>query len=1088
MAATDATKFLNKTEYTESLSRMRSYIDGVVPTKLSDLTDDVVAGNYLPLSGGTMTGRITWTGTSVIGNVEGGWNISGNQTGIQLLDDTVKANTGSPRRYSSGFHIGGYYAFQLAYDRTNMLWRGSPGSGSAWKTVYDSTNLTKSVVTTLLGDTYLPLSGGTMAGPLAWSGSTALPATTEASYFLAVDAFASGGQTKYITAANLAKSIASDVATEIGLSNYLSYYQYAVSGARNYYWVQINDTSSWSGSFTVKVYDGYHFEIYEIGGYNYTSSTGWYNARARLLLSSSRSSVSVVFGYTAAQELWFVIPTVTTGSGQPHRLMICDYNGTNLKEDVDFTCTTVTSMDAVEGTVQSTVTLTAYLSTATGVTIDTDQTISGTKTFSSGLLTISTATTGTPTLEFRRGAASDAYVDYKIVSNGGALQFVYGASGTDTVKAQFVTSAFRPAGTVTDNVSDMTLGNSDYYWGGVYSNSFIKKDGTSTQFLKADGSVDGTSYKHVNVVYDYRNGCLVRTKLSTTYNQYIYIVIEGRRHSNYPIFTQVVVQYSSSGSVFSADYSHAVRYGDDIGNITLFVYDGRIYFWFKQQNSYNTIHVSVYSATGKINYVDTITDEAIPEGATSNFVLTPTYTLLSTAGGTLSGNLTIERQAGASISLIAGTDKATNIDFIRGTTSDGYVDWRINGESAGLYFVSNENGTWTNRFAMSTSSLQPRGTVTNKVSDMTLGNSNYYWGGVYSSVGNFLSDLNVGGVYRSLTSPGGAGIIAKMLVYPTSPYGLVFRSSSNGTMSLQSQREADDTQTYNITLNPNGGNVGIGTEPSYKLHVGGTLGSSNAIYLIGATDATRRIYFGDTSHYLELNSNGFHFSHGVYSDSFVSAGGLNSSGGSGGGSTVTVIRAWSEYVATDTSQALGANLGYSLKSSIEDLDQDIYELDNRVTALEQGGGGGGTTTDPTLRMYPTTTNAWYSVLARYNNTSGSTYYTEYGRYTDNVQINPATGALLATSLSAYNSIDTQGTLSVGLGATIGGSLTVTGDSTFIGVTAFEDSITIDGVITLVDGQSSAEYQYPRYKLCASEAAYNAIVTKQSDVLYLIPES
>ena len=45
---------------------------------------------------------------------------------------------------------------------------------------------------------------------------------------------------------------------------------------------------------------------------------------------------------------------------------------------------------------------------------------------------------------------------------------------------------------------------------------------------------------------------------------------------------------------------------------------------------------------------------------------------------------------------------------------------------------------------------------------------------------------------------------------------------------------------------------------------------------------TKRIYFGDTSHYLELDSNGFHFSHGVYSDSFMSAGGISSGGGSAG--------------------------------------------------------------------------------------------------------------------------------------------------------------------------------------------------------------
>ena len=153
---------------------------------------------------------------------------------------------------------------------------------------------------------------------------------------------------------------------------------------------------------------------------------------------------------------------------------------------------------------------------------------------------------------------------------------------------------------------------------------------------------------------------------------------------------------------------------------------------------------------------------------------------------------------------------------------------------------------------------------------------------------------------------------------------------------------------------------------------------------------------------------------------------------------------------------------------------------------------------PTLRMYPTTTNAWYPVLTGYNTTSGSTYYTEYGRYTAAVAINPSNGSLSATNISALNSIDTQGSLDIGLDASIGGNLTVTGSiqcdgltsdsgGTFQGNLIIAGNILVDGVIQAMDGSSTAQYQYPRYMLCASEAAYNAITTKQSDVLYLIPE-
>lgn len=54
---------------------------------------------------------------------------------------------------------------------------------------------------------------------------------------------------------------------------------------------------------------------------------------------------------------------------------------------------------------------------------------------------------------------------------------------------------------------------------------------------------------------------------------------------------------------------------------------------------------------------------------------------------------------------------------------------------------------------------------------------------------------------------------------------------------------------------------------------------------VGSITENRRIYFGDTSHYLELNSNGYYFcGGGVYSDLFITGGGLGQGGGGGASS------------------------------------------------------------------------------------------------------------------------------------------------------------------------------------------------------------
>ena len=54
-------------------------------------------------------------------------------------------------------------------------------------------------------------------------------------------------------------------------------------------------------------------------------------------------------------------------------------------------------------------------------------------------------------------------------------------------------------------------------------------------------------------------------------------------------------------------------------------------------------------------------------------------------------------------------------------------------------------------------------------------------------------------------------------------------------------------------------------------------------------------------------------------------------------------------------------------------------------------------TDTQQRVYATTTDKEYPITARYNNTTGETYYAEYGRYTTGVTLNPSTKTITATA-------------------------------------------------------------------------------------------
>ena len=97
------------------------------------------------------------------------------------------------------------------------------------------------------------------------------------------------------------------------------------------------------------------------------------------------------------------------------------------------------------------------------------------------------------------------------------------------------------------------------------------------------------------------------------------------------------------------------------------------------------------------------------------------------------------------------------------------------------------------------------------------------------STATIAGQLNLGTTYRQVYSGSAQGsVVHRILNYPASAFGLLTRIYSNGNVSLQVQREANDSECFNLLLNHAGGNVGIGTtSPTAKLHVNGNIAASN---------------------------------------------------------------------------------------------------------------------------------------------------------------------------------------------------------------------------------------------------------------------
>lgn len=141
-----------------------------------------------------------------------------------------------------------------------------------------------------------------------------------------------------------------------------------------------------------------------------------------------------------------------------------------------------------------------------------------------------------------------------------------------------------------------------------------------------------------------------------------------------------------------------------------------------------------------------------------------------------------------------------------------------------------------------------------------------------------------------------------------------------------------------ILFKINNGSVGILTDtPTHTLHVNGTGYFSNTL------SVASQIRIGNGTITWDSTKGCFHFSHGLYSDSFISAMGLNDSGSGGGSASYERLDNWTDYAEEKATWVLSAKLGNELYERLKSVEAGgatsvvTTGTGNVITALSKNG-------------------------------------------------------------------------------------------------------------------------------------------------------
>jgi hypothetical protein len=386
-----------------------------------------------------------------------------------------------------------------------------------------------------------------------------------------------------------------------------------------------------------------------------------------------------------------------------------------------------------------------------------DETISGTKTLDN-------------TLNLLGGANIDDAFGIYWKNNVGAVETALAGIGQSSGALNFFTGS----SLVTPKLSLSSAGAATFS-SSVTASSIIKSGGTSSQFLKADGSVDSTSYQPL----------LTNPITGTGTTNYLPKFTGSTALGNSLIFDNGTnIGIGTASPSYKLDVAGVGRF---LGTIPLTL-----------ERSGSTKYTFSLGASDDF-YINNV-----------NIGSTP-LTILS------SGNVGIgESSPSEKLTIASGNIKLNSFQ-------SSANDYRYIGTE---YASGNGNNKAEIRFAIDGADTFTRlqfhtaNGAGNIGERMRITSS----GDVGIGTTSPSAKLDVNGIFRSIvTSISSTGeISAKILGYPTSPFGLIFRSYSSGATSIQSQREANNSEFFSLSLQPNGGNVGIGTtSPVQKLHVEG---------------------------------------------------------------------------------------------------------------------------------------------------------------------------------------------------------------------------------------------------------------------------